>query len=307
MREPRKAQLRRRVRWKRVFLLLFVLLLLFVAIAGAAKYVYTTLFHTSAPVISQTGRLEVKGNQINVLLLGIDDGDDENPGSPQRSDTMIVASINLESGGVGLLSIPRDTRVEIPGHKRPEKITHAFFYGGSDLAVKTVENVINVPINYSVVIDWQGFIKIIDLLGGVNLYVENDMNYEDPYANLHIHLIKGYQHLDGQRAGEYVRFRSDELGDIGRVQRQQRFLKALTEELLQVGNIIKLPLVAHSAKQYVDTDMTFFTALKIAYHLKSLKINELHTQMLPGNFATIDGISFWVPNKEQVQLLVERL
>ena len=296
MREMRNGQLRRRrIRWKRVFLLLFVLLVLLVALAGAVRYVY-----------SQPGNIEAKSNQINILLLGIDDGDAENPNSPQRSDTIIVASVNMESGVLNLLSIPRDTRVAIPNHKGYGKIANAYFYGGTGLASKTVENLLNVPIHYSVTINWQGFVKVIDILGGVNLYVENDMNYDDPYANLHIHLIKGYQHLDGQKSGEYVRFRSDELGDIGRVQRQQRFLKVLTDEMLQVGSIIKLPLVTHTIKQHVETDMTLFTVLKIANSLKFLKPGDLHAEMLPGNFATIDGISFWVLNKEQAVRLVER-
>jgi len=300
---------RRKIRWKRLYLLLFILVAFLVSLSWAAVYAYQKF--SSVPVASnnvETSRKpEVTGKYINILLMGVDEGDNEHPDAPQRSDTMILASVNQENGTVNLLSIPRDTRVTIPGHKGAEKITHAFFYGGSSLAISTVEQLLQVPVHYYVVIDWQAFIKVIDILGGVDLYVETDMNYEDPYANLAIHLKKGYQHLDGNKAGQYVRFRSDELGDIGRVQRQQRFLKAMMERTMRASTILKAPSLLHTMGQYVTTDLTTFKMIKLANVLKSYKTGDLHADMLPGNFATIDGISFWSHNQEQTKQLVDRM
>jgi LCP family protein required for cell wall assembly len=300
---------RRKIRWKRLFLLLLILVAFLTSLSWAAVYTYQKF--TSAPVFSTNGqtskRSDPTGPYINILLLGVDDGDNEHPDAPKRSDTMIVANVNKESGAVNLLSIPRDTRVIIQGHKGAEKIAHAFFYGGSSLAVQTVEQLLQVPIHYYVVIDWQAFIEIVDILGGVDLYVENDMNYEDPYANLAIHLSKGYQHLDGSKSGQYVRFRSDELGDIGRVQRQQRFLKAMVEKTMNVGTLLKVPYLLNTINKYVATDINTFNMLKLANSLKSFKTGGLHADMLPGNFATIDGISFWSHDPEQTKQLINRM
>ena len=298
---------RRRIRWGRVLLLIITLMMVVSAIAGAAVYAYKSVFRPIEATAKTNPYKQSDNNQINVLLLGLDDGDENNADSPRRSDTMIVASINTEDGKVNLLSIPRDTRVIIPGHKGEDKIAHACFYGGPKLAVKTVEELLQLPVHYYAAVDWQAFIKVVDLAGGANLYVEHDMNYEDKYADLTIHLKKGYQHLDGRKAGEYVRFRSDELGDIGRVQRQQRFLKALSNDALNAGLILKTPGIVNTIKEHVFTDMTPFIMMKVAYHLKNVNTGSLRVEMLPGSFATIGGLSYWNPDKEQTTQLVDRL
>lgn len=243
--------------------------------------------------------------RINFLLLGVDEGDAENPNSPRRSDTMMVASVNTDNKSVNLLSIPRDSKVNIPGHLGYDKITHAYFYGGPELAVRTVEDNFQIPINYYVVIDWKAFIGVVDILGGVDLTVERDMNYEDPYDNLFIHLEKGYQHLGGKQAGEYVRFRHDELGDIGRVQRQEVFLKALTSRMMSTGTILKLPSLITTVRQYVETDVDMYTLIKIANVLKGMHSESVHAEMIPGDFATIDDISYWVPDISETKSIVE--
>jgi LCP family protein required for cell wall assembly len=282
------------------------------SLVGAAMYAFTSVFvapvtSTKATVVPPNKHSDSLNKRINILLLGLDDGDNEIPGSPRRSDAMMVASINSEDSTIKLLSLPRDTKVNIPSRKGYDKITHAFFYGGSDLATRTVEDFLHITINYYVVIDWQAFIKVIDILGGVDLYVERDMDYEDPYANLRIHLLKGYQHLDGQKSGEYVRFRHDELGDIGRVQRQQRFLKALSDQVFHAGIILKMPALVNTINKYVETDMNLLTMLKLTNTLKSFHSTELQTEMIPGSFATIDGLSYWMPDREQTRLLVEKM
>ena len=160
--------------------------------------------------------------------MGIDDGDSEAAESePKRTDAMMLASFDPEGNEVALVSMPRDTMVQIPGHKGYDKINAAYAYGGVMLAKQTVANLLRVPIHYYVLVDWRAFKESIDLIGGVDLYVDKDMYYEDPYADLVIDIKHGYQHLNGELAGQYVRFRKDELGDIGRVQRQQKFMLSL--------------------------------------------------------------------------------
>ncbi|BBB89733.1 MAG TPA: LCP family protein [Methylomusa anaerophila] len=301
---------RRKIRWDRVFLVLVLFLLVIASLAGASIYVYTILTREPAARVAATAERPVQtlNNRVNILILGLDDLDRDNPGNTaRRSDSMIIASFNPEDGTMNLLSLPRDTEVSIPGHKGLDKLNHAYAYGGPELARNTVEQFLRVPINYYVALDWEGFIKISDILGGVNLYVEHDMNYDDPYADLQIHLARGYQHLDGNKAGQYVRYRSDELGDIGRVQRQQRFLKAIVKESMQFGSIFKMPALASAAKQHIHTDMSFFTLFKLAINLANFKTDSVHAEMLPGNFATIDGSSYWILDKDQAKLIVEKM
>jgi len=131
---------------------------------------------------------------------------------------MFVATIDEATKSVSLLSVPRDTRVKIPGHGW-DKINHAYANGGSQLSQKAVENLLGIPIDYYVTIDFAGFYKIVDAVGGVDVDVEKRMYYEDPYDELVIDIQPGMQHMNGKTAIQYVRYRDSE-GDIGRIERQ---------------------------------------------------------------------------------------
>src|SRR5574344_2872836 len=285
--EPR--QVKRHLRWGRVILLLLVLAVVLTSVFWATVWAYENIY--KAPKVKPVGANQKitsdarLNSRINVLLLGIDDGDsDAAADEPKRTDAILVASFDPVHNEVALLSIPRDTKVVLPGHSSFDKVNAAYAYGGVMMAKQTIANLLRIPIHYYVLVNWQGFIKVVDLLGGVDLYVEKDMKYDDPYANLHIDIKQGYQHLDGQRSGEYVRFRHDELGDIGRVQRQQRFLKALSSEFFTVGNIIKLPALVNTISKYVDTDMDALTMIRAANSFKLFGGERMRSEMLYGNF-----------------------
>lgn len=298
----------RRVRWGRVFVLLFILGGMVGAVCGVGLK-YLGLSPAPAAVSTTPGQPATVDKRINILVLGLDDGanGDATDNSPKRTDTIMVASIDTVNHTINILSIPRDTLVHIPGHNGQDKINAAYAYGGPDLSRRTVEQFLGIPIQYYMAANWQGFIKIMDILGGVDLYVEENMNYDDPYADLHIHLKKGYQHLDGEKAGEYVRFRHDELGDIGRVERQERFLKALTAQLLQPGTVLKLPALISTVSQNVRTDIPPLTMMQLANAAAGMKKDSVYTEMLPGDFRTIDGLSYWMPDKTQLAVVVQRL
>ena len=116
---------------------------------------------------------------------------------------MIVASFDPKEHKISLISLPRDTMVILPGHTQYEKLNSAYTYGGVAMAKQTIANLLRIPIHYYALANWQGFIEIINLIGGVDLYVDKDMRYEDPYANLKIDIKHGYQHLDGEKSGQY--------------------------------------------------------------------------------------------------------
>ena len=295
--EGRQPVCRARI-WPKVLLFLFVA----ASLAGAA------LLGRNLALYGHVWGPDESGNRINILLVGIDDGEIGNPkNSPHRSDSMLLLGVHKGSGAVSLLSIPRDTRVAIPGHSNNDKFGHSFAYGGVDLTIATLQEFLKVPVHYYVVADWQGFIRVVDALGGVDLYVEADMNYEDPYANLKIHLKKGFQHLNGQQAGQYVRFRHDEMGDIGRVGRQQKFLKALATQAIRPLNLIRLPQIMGIIGESVQTNMTPWSFRQVFMALPSLKGNKIQADMVPGNFANIGGVSYWAPDPGETRKVVERL
>ena len=303
---------KKRLRKGRAFFSLVMILFLMVSCFAAGMRIYNRFFRPRAQVAeTQKDTLTTEGfsNRINVLLLGTDDGDSEDfdKDVPKRTDAMLLVSFDPENSQVSVLSLPRDTRVTIPGRRGHDKINAAYAYGGVNLAKRTVANLLQVPVNHYMQVDWQGFIKVVDMLGGVDLDVEQDMDYEDPYADLKIHLKKGKQHLNGEKAGEYVRFRHDEMGDIGRVERQQKFMKALAKQAFTVGNMVKLPVIIGTASEYVKTDMTFIQLVKAANCLRIFGEGGVKSASLKGDFGDIGGVSYWVTTPSKIAATLDEL
>ncbi|MEE3381736.1 MAG: LCP family protein [Succiniclasticum sp.] len=303
----RPQRRKRRLRWGRVFALLIVMAILMTTMFWGAVWAYTHLINApqanTAAATDKIGKDEVLNKRINVLLLGIDDGDSEAAKSePKRTDAIVVLSFDPDEHKISMISIPRDTMVRLPGHKGYDKINAAYAYGGVAMAKQTVANLLRIPIHYYALVNWQGFIEVMNIIGGVDLYVDKDMHYEDPYANLVIDIKHGYQHLDGKRSGQYVRFRSDELGDIGRVQRQQKFLKALGLQMFSVENITKIPSIISTIQKYVETDMTTVTTLKAVRSYNILSDNKIRSGMLYGNFYDApSGTSYWLAKRADIE------
>lgn len=232
-------------------------------------------------------------NVLNIMIMGVDRRADD----VGRSDTLMVLTYNPNEQKASLLSLPRDTRVHIEKNDY-DKINHAYAYGGHELTQKVVESFLNVPINYYVLIDIQAFEKIIDAVGGVDIDVEKRMYYEDPWdddGGLYIDLQPGMQHMDGKTAITYVRYR-DEEGDIGRIKRQQNFMKAVMDKLVSPTIIPKLPAIVSAVSDSVETDMSVSEILSFLGTLQDAKDNGLKSEMLPGKPVYIEGISYWVPD-----------
>ena len=238
-----------------------------------------------------------KSKHINILFLGVDNVDHSS-----RSDTIIVAGISPDKK-VGLLSIPRDTRVDIPG-KGYSKINHAYAFGGVELLEKTIENFMGINIDYYVKTDYQGFEKVIDKLGGIEINVEKRMYYVDKAGHLYIDLKPGKQILNGKKAIQYVRFRHDKLGDIGRIKRQQKFLNALAKKLIENGNILKNPSIIKDIFSALDTNLDLQKAISIATMLKGIKKKDIVFLTLPGTPKYIKGISYWIPDEKKMKEIV---
>ncbi|MFN8673588.1 MAG: LCP family protein [Candidatus Sericytochromatia bacterium] len=242
---------------------------------------------------------------VNILFMGSDVGytssGKKDDSVPTRTDTMILVRVDPITKKVSALSIPRDTRAKIAEKDTTEKINAAFAYGGEKLARKTVANLTGVPIHHFVLLKVEGVINIIDAIGGIDIFIEKDMVYKDWTAKLFINLKKGNYHLDGKHAHQYLRFRHDEIGDIGRVQRQQRFVNAVLKKMLNPMTMFKLPELVDIIQKNVVSDLSNGEMMKIGNFVRKLKREDIKMVMLPGNFGERGGASYWLTDDDKVK------
>lgn len=201
--------------------------------------------------------------RVNILLMGVD-ARGLKKGEIPRSDTMLVASLDPVAKKVNLFSIMRDTYTKIPDHGS-DRINSAITHG-PNTAMKAVSDLLGIPIQYYVYTDFQGFIELVDAVGGVDFYVEKDMHYTSKADNheYDIDLKKGQQHLDGSTALQYVRFRHDALSDFTRTERQRNFLKAVADKMKSTTSIMKLPSILDKVNPYIDTNLSVEDMWKLA-------------------------------------------
>lgn len=278
------------------YLIVAVLVIILGGTAFAFYYVNKGSLEIAEPQPGQEDWIRGKG-RINFLLLGSDDELSTN----SRTDTIILASLDTENKKISLLSIPRDTRVNIPGFGE-NRINSANALGGIPLVKETISALIKVPIDYYILTNFEGFKGIIDTLGGVEIDVEQNMKYR-VYDGM-IDLKKGLQRLDGEKALQYVRFRHDKLGDITRTQRQQKFLTALAKEMMQAKNIIKLPVLIPELNKAVKTDLNISQMIALAKDFGNYDVSSITVQTLPGNFVNVNGGSYWYVDSEKAHQVV---
>ena len=246
-----------------------------------------------------TGAIDPKfDGYTNILILGIDDG--ENGG--READTIILLSFSNDTGKSRLISIPRDTWVS--ADSSAGRIGSLYTWGGASLIVRHVSNLLGISVHQYVVIDMDTFAELVDIFGGVDIYVEENMNYEDPESGLEIHLGQGYQHLNGEESQKYLRFRSEKLGDVGRVQRQQKFFKAFYAKVLQLETIPKLPAIADIFRNKMETSAEIFDSAHLANVLRRMSSDPPQTLMLPG---TEDESGIWQPNLREIDARIQEL
>ncbi|HHY93165.1 MAG TPA: LCP family protein [Firmicutes bacterium] len=301
MTEARRKRVIRRFNWRR-FALFSSCALLLVALGVAAAF-YAFLGGLGPSGGSAAGRAHpepAKQEPINVLVLGLDAGvlEPHTGHLPERTDTMMVVSFDPAKKRAGILSIPRDSRVAIPGHGY-DKINAAHAYGGTALAVKTVESLLNIPIHYYVKINYAALSKIVDALGGVKIDVEQNMHYVDRAGGLKIDLKAGPQVLNGAKAEEYLRYRN-QTGDIGRISRQQKFVRALADQVLSPSTLLKVPELARIVSENVETDMTPAQIVYYANLARQADIAQTPIETLVGTDKYIGGVSYWLVDQEKV-------
>ena len=225
---------------------------------------------------------------VNVLIVGLDNVD-----GGSRTDAIALAIFDADNKAVRVASIPRDSRVQIPG-RGWDKINHAYVYGGIDLLKETVVNLTGMAVNYFVMVNYKSFPRIIDLIGGIDIYVDKPLKYTDYSGKLFIDISKGQQHMDGMKALGFVRFRHDPLGDIGRVQRQQKFMDIVLSKLKSPAILPRIPALIDEVIAAVDTDLTPLEALKLMQFANALPPDRVQMFMAPGKSGYSGNLSYWI-------------
>jgi LCP family protein required for cell wall assembly len=234
---------------------------------------------------------------MNVLILGIDQLDNE----PSRADSIIVLSTNRDAGVISMVSIPRDSRVEIPGFGL-DKINHAMALGGIDLMRPTVEQLLGIPLHYYVYTNFSGFKNTVDTLGGIEVNVERQIIGHDGRPIVE----PGLQRLSGNQALTYVRFRSDAEGDFGRMRRQQQVLKAMGKSFMKPATIVLLPSLLEQLAKDVRTDMPLPQLMSLGQKVTTQDFSEINTVQLRGTSTLIDGISYVILDQEFLDMTVKQ-
>lgn len=244
----------------------------------------------------------------NILLLGVDsNGPNTMPFSGVRSDTMIILNVDMHGKSVNAVSVPRDSKVYLADGHGVQKINAAYALGGIELTKKTLEETLGIRIHNYVIVNAEGVRKLIDAIGGVPIYVDQNMRYHDFSGKLHIDLMKGEQVLNGEQAEGYLRFRKDYLGDIGRVHRQQKFVKALIEKIKSPEALRKIPEALKIASLYTRTDLNLYQMSQYAAIAREIDLNKVELVMLPGAPNKKGMVSYWILDPEKTQQVINRL
>lgn len=224
------------------------------------------------------------------------------------TDAMVLLRFDPATHRVILLSLPRDTRTQVDGIG-VTKLNEANAVGGPALAAKSASDLLGgVGIDRYIRINVLGVQKLIDALGGVKVYVPEDMHYQDDTQHLYINLKQGEQHLNGAQAVQYLRFRYDQFGDIGRVQRQQTFIRALQEQTLKPATLTRLPQILSVIQENIDTNLSLEELLALAGFAAQTDRSKTQMLLLPGDFSTPGQFdaSYWLPNKAKISEIVAR-
>lgn len=253
--------------------------------------------------------------KINLLLLGVDqDG--------LRTDAMMVASYNFDTGHVNLLSIPRDTKVYVENRSVYRKINeiHAMHDKNGEIlgprgTAEVVGQVTGIPINYYLEFNFTAIDNFMNILGPVTYDVPDvegngrGMNYDDPAQDLHIHLKPGVQELSGNQVQQFLRYRKSNDGsvdgsDLSRIERQQDFIKAVIDQKVNVTLLMKLPEIFRQMKEDLNTNLSFGDVAKYVRYLKDLKGENIDTFQLPGEDKYIGGGWYYVLDEDATKAMI---
>lgn len=275
-----------------------ILVIIILALIGFAGYFY---FLND----NEEDKIDDGKENLQFLMLGVDSLDSRKADNA-RSDTIMVVNVDWKSGKVNIISIPRDTYSSIKGYKKT-KINHSFKYGGSELTLDTVNNLLGTDIKYYVTVDYRFVEDVVDKIGGVTVDVPLDMNYEDPTADppLKIDIKEGTQTLKGNDAIGFLRYRKGYPdADLGRVKAQQQFMSSLLSKMKEPKTLLKAPLLMSSYVNYSENNIPAKKLAKIAIKMRGITSEDIVTNTLPGVPKYMGGVSYFVPDDNKIQVML---
>lgn len=281
--------------------------LIFMVVGGG--YMYLSTFSNNSVDITGNDKDRNQTKDVesaNFLVMGVDlgSGDENDKGDPKRTDTIMLVHYNKVDKKYDVISIPRDTLVELEEGTRKINAAHAI--GGVQYLVDTVEDLLNVNIDYYVKLDTIAFREIIDAIGGVDIVIDQNMYYDDPVQDLHINFTAGTepQHLDGKKAEEFFRWRKNNdgtglvEGDIGRIKQQQKFYNALLSKVQSPSIITKAPKILGVFPKYLETNLNAMEIMDYGLNVISTPKNNIAFHTLSGEDAWIDETSYYIYKEE---------
>ena len=288
---------------KRFFIALIVVLASFFATkfildkfeAGEMDYAYKDI-----PNYDDNAAKTADGEYL-ILLVGVDkNGDDDNDSDFTRTDTIMLLKANTKTGKMDLMSIPRDSRIKI--RDKFDKANHAHAFGGIDLTMQSLRSFLGLDIDYYVQINYQALINIIDALGGVDYNVPEGINVDKGS----VQIKPGENHLDGNEVMWYLRTRNIyENGDIGRVNTQQGFVKAMVDELVEKSKNMNIMTFISNYLKYVKTNLPMGIIMDLAGNINNFSSDKMDTHIVPGMEETIGGVSYYIPDYEKTWQIVD--
>jgi polyisoprenyl-teichoic acid--peptidoglycan teichoic acid transferase len=260
----------------------------------------------------EPGKTAFQGkDRMIILCLGVDNNYTEKDilyTKGARTDTIFLLSIDSKAEAVNMLSIPRDTMVKISEKDGRDKINAAYAYGGVELAKKCIGDWLGVEIDHYAILKVKSTVNMVNALGGIEIDVLKDMDYDDNWGHLHVHLKKGPQLLNGEQAVGYARFRHDEESDWGRIRRQQQVLNALIKELKKPSNLVRMEKIVKIIHEGVETDLTTAQMLDLARLYKDFDKGAMKTGVIKGDDSvTASGMSCIEPYEDEKVAMVKRL
>lgn len=304
------AKQTRKSRGKKIFLIILgIVVVLVLAVVGVGTKLYLDLSHSIKETYQTVERAEgprttpvdlAKQESFSVLLMGIDTGDlgrvDQG-----RSDTMMVATVSPEDKQTTIVSIPRDTYVEIVGHNTTDKINHAYAFGGAAMAMDTVQNYLDIPIDHYVSINMKGLKELVDAVGGVE--VNNDITFSQDGYDFTI----GKTTLDGDQALAYSRMRyEDPNGDYGRQERQRKIVEGIARKVLSLNGVSNYQSVLNALETNMRTDMSFTDMRKIAFDYRDA-FGTIKQDQMQGEGFMQDGISYQRVSDQELERVQKEL
>lgn len=285
------------------FLIIFITA---VGYGGSKLYLYLSKFNKGNTV--EPYKVEDDSKPVNFLVLGVDEGN----GGNGRTDTLMLVNYTYKDDKVNIISIPRDTLINING--KNEKINSAHVYGGVPWTIEAVEQLLNVKINYYGKVNYKGFRAFIDAIGGIDMKIKQDMHYDDYAQDLHIHFSKGENvHLDGEGAEQFFRWRKNNdgsglpMGDLDRIQNQQELLGKIMEKLMDPAIVLKLSQLLRTLPDYIETNMLAKDILKYGLCVKDIDRDKMDFVTVKGDLQDIEGVSYFIydekKNKEVTAML----